>query len=66
MTQTSLDAPIPSHPTVFTNANLVGRAGEGTFSVRLEDGRVKAIGKDVSTKGAEVVDLAGKWVSPVS
>lgn len=64
MTQTNRDAPIPSRPTVFTNAHLVGR--EGTFSVRVEEGVVRAIGDNVSTEGAEVVDLAGKWISPVS
>jgi hypothetical protein len=66
MTQTPLNAPIPSRPTVFTNANLVGHAGEGPFAVRVADGKVQRIGKEVETEGAEIVDLAGKWISPVS
>lgn len=66
MGHTSLDSPLPSRPTVFTNANLVGRAGEGPFSVRVADGQVQSIGKNVDTEGAEVVNLDGKWISPVS
>ncbi|CAK9784690.1 amidohydrolase 3 [Cutaneotrichosporon oleaginosum] len=64
MAPSSLDVPTPSRPTVFINANLVGRPGEGPVTVRIADGMVQHIGTEVDTKGAEVVDLTGKWISP--
>jgi len=71
MTQNALDAPLPSRPTLFVNANLVG-VGEGPYSVLVDGGKIVSIQRgEVGAEGADVVDLqqadgSRQWLSPVS
>jgi imidazolonepropionase-like amidohydrolase len=58
--------PIPGTATVIANVSILDGKG-GAFergAVRFENGRVTAIGASVATKGATVIDGAGKWVTP--
>lgn len=65
MTLESLNIPLPTPTTLFTNARLVGR-DEGRYSVLIANGHVQTITTGpVSATGATVVDLDGKWLSPV-
>jgi hypothetical protein len=72
VTNTPLDAPLPSTRSVFINANLVGFPEGETYSVLVDGGKVSAIRKGViSTDGATVVDLkqadgSSHWLSPVT
>ena len=59
--------PFPSQPTLIRNATILTAAGPviERGSILLQDGKVAAIGQDVSAPGsAQVVDAAGKWVTP--
>jgi imidazolonepropionase-like amidohydrolase len=60
-------APLPSVPTAIVNAHILdGVGGEiESAAIVLQDGRIAAIGADVSPpEGALVVDAAGRWVTP--
>ncbi len=53
--------------TIFKNATLIdgnGHAPADHSDLRVEGGRITAIGKDLSTSGAQIVDLTGKTVMP--
>lgn len=59
---------LPSVPTLITNVTLLDGIGgmlENT-SILLENGKIKAIGKDLSAPAdnAKVIDGKGKWVTP--
>jgi imidazolonepropionase-like amidohydrolase len=59
--------PYPSVTTVIQNANIYDGAGRKILGgmVRLENGKVAEIGQTVAVPtGAQVVDAAGKWVTP--
>ena len=59
--------PYPSVTTVIRNANIYDGAGRKLLGgmVRLENGKVAEIGQAVAIPaGAQVVDAAGKWVTP--
>lgn len=52
---------------LFTNARIVGRDSSDTFSVLVQDGRVKSItASNAPTEegDAEKIDLSGLWLSP--
>ncbi|MGS2720808.1 amidohydrolase [Paraglaciecola aestuariivivens] len=59
--------PLESVPTLITNATILDGIG-GQFtdsSVLLKDGKVVAIGSDISPEGeVQVIDAKGKWVTP--
>lgn len=60
-------APLPYPVTALTNATIYdgagGRIENGT--VLLQDGDIVAVGADVTIpEGANVVDAAGKWITP--
>jgi dihydroorotase len=40
------------------------RSTDGPADVRIEDGRVAAVGRGLPREGAEVVDVSGAWVLP--
>lgn len=49
----------------LTNAHIVPVSGDpfdGT--IVLDEGKIAALGADVDTDGAEVIDLQGQWVTP--
>ncbi len=58
--------PIPGGPTVIANvAILDGKGGAiARGAVRFEEGRITAVGPEVRTEGATVIDGTGKWVTP--
>ena len=59
--------PLPSQPTVIRNATILTAAGPVVErgSILLQNGKIAAIGQEVSTPtGAVVVDATGKWVTP--
>ncbi|HEX4909264.1 MAG TPA: amidohydrolase, partial [Permianibacter sp.] len=58
---------LPSKPTLLKNATLLIGNGEriDNGSVLLQDGKIVAVGTDLSAPdGAEIIDAAGKWVTP--
>ncbi len=56
--------PLHAQPGVkaFTGARIAGTSGDSTIVVR--DGRIAAISKGKPPRGAQVIDLAGKYVIP--
>ena len=59
--------PLPSRPTAIVNANILTGAGQeirgGT--VVMSQGRITAVGAGVAPPaGAQVIDAAGRWVTP--
>lgn len=59
--------PLPSHSVVIRGANIMTAAGPTLkgASILLQDGKVAAVGTSVAVPdGAEVIDAAGKWVTP--
>jgi imidazolonepropionase-like amidohydrolase len=59
-------APLPSGTTLITGATVLTGTGErlDDADVLIEDGRIAAVGADLSAEGADVVDAEGKWVTP--
>lgn len=58
---------LPSKPTLLKNATLLIGNGEriDNGSVLLQDGKIVAVGTELSAPdGAEIIDAAGKWVTP--
>ena len=59
--------PFPSTTTLIRNATILTAAGPiiQRGSVLLQDGKVAAVGQDVSAPaGAAVIDATGKWLTP--
>jgi len=58
--------PLPSGVTLITGATVLTGSGErlDDADVLIRDGRIAAVGADLDADGAEVVDAAGKWVTP--
>jgi imidazolonepropionase-like amidohydrolase len=59
--------PLPSRPTLITNATVLTAAGDRIEggSVLMRDGRIAAVGRQLQAPaGAVVVDASGKWVTP--
>jgi imidazolonepropionase-like amidohydrolase len=60
-------APLPSTPTLITNATVLTGTGAKleNAAVLLKDGKVAALGSDVAApEGATVIDAAGRFVTP--
>lgn len=55
------DAPAAAGPVVLQGGFVVGA---GALDVRLADGKVAEVGAAVSTAGATVVDVRGRWLVP--
>ena len=50
---------------VITNATWTGEDGKAVQgALRIEDGRIAAIGPSVPTGGAETIDARGGWITP--
>ena len=58
--------PLPSGSTLITGATILTGTGERLegADILIRDGRIEAVGTGLSADGAEVVDAAGKWVTP--
>lgn len=59
--------PLPSRPTLITNATVLTAAGDRIEggSVLMRDGKIAAVGRQLTVPaGAEVIDARGKWVTP--
>ncbi len=59
--------PYPSAPTLISGATILTGTGAriDNGSVLIEDGKISAVGADLSAPdGATVIDAAGKWVTP--
>lgn len=59
--------PLPSGPLLIVNATILTGTGEriDNGSLLMADGRIQQIGDgSIEAEGAEVVDAAGRWVTP--
>ena len=59
-------SPLPSETTLITNARIIDGTGqelEGA-SLLIVDGKISAIGKDISGDASLFIDAAGKYVTP--
>ena len=59
--------PLPSFPTLITNATVLTAAGDRIEggSVLMRDGKIAAVGRQIDPPtGALVIDARGKWVTP--
>lgn len=59
--------PLPSRPTLITNATILTAAGPviQRGSVLMRDGKIAAVGADIAAPSdATVIDANGKWVTP--
>ena len=59
-------SPLPSETTLITNARIIDGTGqelEGA-SLLIVDGKISAIGKDISDDASLFIDAAGKYVTP--
>ena len=59
-------APLPSGTTLITGATLLTGTGErlDDADILIVDGRIAEVGTGLSADGTDVVDAAGKWVTP--
>ena len=57
---------LPSGPTLLQGATVLTGAGDrlDDADVLMSDGKIKAIGQDVRSDGATVVDASGRWITP--
>lgn len=59
--------PLPSRPTLITNATVLTATGDRIEggSVLLRDGKIAAVGAQIAAPaGVTVIDARGKWVTP--
>lgn len=58
--------PMPSVTTLITNASIIDGTGDASSanSVLVVDGRISAIGTDLSADGATVLDASGRFITP--
>lgn len=57
---------MPSSATIITGATVLTGSGEriDNADVLIRDGKIAGVGTGLRASGAEVVDAAGKWVTP--
>jgi N-acyl-D-amino-acid deacylase len=62
----SPDASSPPRPIVLRGGTVIDGTGSARFvaDVRIEDGRIVAVGPDLSSEGAKAIDVTGKIVAP--
>ena len=58
--------PVDSDKTIIINANILTGRGDSVLggAILMENNKIIAIGKDIDTSGANVIDAKGKWVTP--
>ena len=59
-------APLPSEPTLITNATILTGTGERLedASLLIADGKIVFVGKGKSPAGVKTIDASGRWVTP--
>ena len=59
-------APLPSEPTLITNATILTGTGERLedASLLIADGKIVFVGKGESPDGVNTIDASGRWVTP--
>ena len=59
-------APLSGETTLLTGATVLTGAGErlNDADVLFSDGKIVAVGSDLTADGAVVVDASGKWITP--
>ena len=59
-------APLPSETTLITNARIIDGTGQeiDNASLLISDGKITAIGKDISGDATLTINAAGKYVTP--
>lgn len=59
-------APLPSEPTLITNATILTGTGERLedASLLIADGKIVFVGKGQSPAGVNTIDASGRWVTP--
>jgi len=59
-------APLPSEPTLITNATILTGTGERLedASLLIADGKIVFVGKGKSPAGVNTIDASGRWVTP--
>ncbi len=57
---------LPHETTLLRNATVLTGTGEqlDAADVLMQDGKIAAVGKNLSDEGALVVDASGQWVTP--
>ena len=57
---------IPSETTLIQNATILTGSGERLegSDVLLKDGKISAIGKNLSVAGAKIINASGRWLTP--
>jgi imidazolonepropionase-like amidohydrolase len=58
--------PLPAEPLLIRGATVLTGTGErlDDADVLIRDGRIAAVGRDLDAAGAQVVDAAGRWLTP--
>lgn len=58
--------PLPGEPTLLIDATILTGTGErlDNADVLIRDGKIVAVGEDLSGDGATVVDASGRWITP--
>ena len=58
--------PLPRETTLLTGATVLTGTGQrlDAADILLSDGKIVAIGNDLSSEGATVVDASGRWITP--
>jgi len=59
-------APLPSEPTLITNATILTGTGERleNASLLIVDGKIEFVGKGSAPSGVKTIDASGRWVTP--
>jgi len=59
-------APLPSEPTLITNATILTGTGERleNASLLIADGKISFVGEGNAPSGVKTVDASGRWVTP--
>ena len=58
--------PVENDKTIIINANILTGRGDSVLggAILMENNKIIAIGKDIDTSDANVIDAQGKWVTP--
>jgi len=59
-------APLPSEPTLITNATILTGAGErlDNASLLISEGKIVFVGQGEAPAGTKTIDAGGRWVTP--
>ena len=59
-------APLPSEPTLITNATILTGTGErlNNANLLMSDGKIVFVGQGETPAGVKTIDAGGRWVTP--